>query len=259
MNEIPDALRAPLLDLLLCVADDKMVLGHRNSDWTGLAPILEEDIAFSSLAQDDLAHAKAFYELGAQICGRSPEALAYGRSPAEFRCAEIVELPDEFDWATAVVRQLFCDHFEMLRQRRLSQSAFEPLRALASRVLAEERLSLGHADQWVVRLGRAGAESHARIQAAVQRIGPLAAGLFEPTAKIETLESAGVYPPAEIAMFDRWAGSVGDVLENARIDWSPTRGSANFRGGRSGQRSAAFAEVYADLTEVFGLEPNAAW
>jgi len=259
MNKLPDALRDPLVELLLCVADDKLILGHRNADWTGLAPILEEDIAFSSLAQDDLAHAKAFYDLAAEISGRDAGALAYGRAPGEYRCAEIVELADEFDWATAVVRQFFCDHFEMLRQRRLACSAFGPLGALAGRVVAEERLSLGHADQWIVRLGRSGADARARIQAAVQRVGPLTAGLFEPTAGQEKLEAAGIYPADDVAMFDRWVGSVGDVLDSARIDWQPTRPSADFRGGRRGVRSAAFAAMHDELTEVYRQEPNAAW
>ena len=98
MIEVPENLKTPFADLILAIADDKLMLGHRNSDWTGLAPILEEDIAFSSLAQDEIAHASAFYELAATITGRSANEYAFGRTPQEFRCAWIVEVPDEFDW-----------------------------------------------------------------------------------------------------------------------------------------------------------------
>ena len=103
---IPPHLTAPFTDLLLSIADDKLLLGHRNSDWTGLAPILEEDIAFSALAQDEIAHAQAFYEIVGSINGRGADAIAFGRAPEAYRCATLVEPSDAFDWARALVRQL---------------------------------------------------------------------------------------------------------------------------------------------------------
>ncbi len=81
MTNLPQDLKEPFADLLLSVADDKFILGHRNSDWTGLAPILEEDIAFSSLAQDEIAHAKALYELIGGLLGRSADAPAIACAP----------------------------------------------------------------------------------------------------------------------------------------------------------------------------------
>src|SRR6516162_586424 len=101
MIQLADDLKKPLADLLLSVADDKLMLGHRNADWTGLAPILEEDIAFSSLAQDELAHASALYQVVGGLLGTTADKLAYGRRPDEYRCAPLVELSDEFNWATA--------------------------------------------------------------------------------------------------------------------------------------------------------------
>ena len=86
MQSIPDNLKTPFTNLILAIADDKLMLGHRNSDWTGLGPILEEDIAFSSLAQDEIAHASAFYELLETIDGRNANELAFGRTPEEYRC-----------------------------------------------------------------------------------------------------------------------------------------------------------------------------
>ena len=108
MDRLTDDLRQPLAQLLLSVADDKFLLGHRNADWTGLAPILEEDIAFSSLAQDELSHATALYQLAAELLGTTADKLAFGRKPEEYRCAQLVELSDEFNWATALCRNFFC-------------------------------------------------------------------------------------------------------------------------------------------------------
>ena len=90
MADLNDAHRAALADLILATADDKLMLGHRNSDWTGLAPILEEDIAFSAFAQDDMAHAAALFELAGSLLDRSADQLAFGREPNDYRCATIV-------------------------------------------------------------------------------------------------------------------------------------------------------------------------
>lgn len=230
MTAPPDALRAPLIDLLLALADDKLFLGHRNSDWTGLGPILEEDIAFSALAQDEIGHAASIYQMIAPWLNHSPDQLAYGRQPDEYRCAAIVELSDDFDWAFALVRQFFCDHFDVLRLERLSHSSYKPLAALAARQLAEERQHVAHADQWLTRLGRSGAtlgiagageapdgggradrvgggDAHARVQSALDRLATHAVMLFEPTLDEPALESAGLYPPL---MAGRDVGPVSD-------------------------------------------------
>ena len=137
MIEIADHLKEPLVELLLSVADDKLMLGHRNSEGTGLAPILEEDIAFSSLAQDEIAHAQVLYGLASEIDGRSADALAFGRDPDAYRCAQIVELPDDFDWAFALGRQFFCAHFNALRLRRMAGSSYKRLAEISARLESE--------------------------------------------------------------------------------------------------------------------------
>ena len=85
MGDLAEHIKPSLAELLLALADDKLVLGHRNSEWTGLGPILEEDIAFSALAQDEIAHAQAVYELVGPLVGKSADELAFGREPAEYR------------------------------------------------------------------------------------------------------------------------------------------------------------------------------
>jgi ring-1,2-phenylacetyl-CoA epoxidase subunit PaaC len=258
MNELPAELQPPLIDLLLAVADDKLMLGSRNSDWTGLAPLLEEDIAFSAMAQDEIGHAATLYQLIAPWLYTTADKLAYGRRPEEYRCAAIVEAPDDFDWAVAIVRQFFCDNFDGLRLARLARSAYEPLAKLAARLLAEERIHVAHADSWLTRLGRGGDESRTRMQAALDRLAPLAPALFEPTRDVGLLESAGIYP-VQGDMFARWRDALHATAREAGLHLNLAAVDAAAIGGRRGRHSADFVPLLTELTEVYALEPDGAW
>jgi ring-1,2-phenylacetyl-CoA epoxidase subunit PaaC len=259
MTEPADNLRRPLIDLILSIADDKLILGHRNSDWTGLAPLLEEDIAFSSLAQDEMAHAQALYELAGRLTDRSADDLAFGRQPGEYRCAAVVELPDEFDWATAIARQFVCDHFELLRLGRLSGSAYRPLADLALRLRAEEQVHAEHADGWIVRLGRGTDGARERMQRALDAVRPHAPSLLEPVEGQETLESAGLYPPGARDMFETWAEALQVVSARAGLSLCLQRPRASMRGGRRGVHTPHLAGLLDEMSEVYRLEPGAAW
>ena len=192
MTGVDDNLKGPLVELLLSVADDKLMIGHRNSDWTGLGPILEEDIAFSSLAQDEIAHAQVLYQLASETDGRSADALAFGRGPDEYRCAQIVELPDDFDWAFALGRQFFCAHFDALRLRRMAGSSYKRLADIAARLAAEEQVHVDHADSGMKRLGTGGDEANTRMQAAMDKPAAVAPMMVDPPEGINTLEDPGV-------------------------------------------------------------------
>ena len=258
MDALPDPLRRPLADLLLALADDKFILGHRNADWTGLAPILEEDIAFSSLAQDELAHALTLYQMVAGLVGGTADKLAYGRKPEEYRCAQLVEPSDDFDWATAIARNFFCDHFDALRLARLSRSLYTPLAQLTGRLAAEEQIHVEHVDSWVRRLGRGGDDSRRRMQAALDALAPQAAMLWETTPGQEQLEEAGIYPRDEPASFERWRQQLERLVAEAglRLRLAPP---ADAVGGRRGQHGPAFGPLLDELTEVYRVEPEAAW
>ena len=116
MTTLPVHLVPAFTDLLLSLADDKLMLGHANSDWTGLGPMLEEDIASSSIAQDEIAHAQALYEVAGELSGQRADDLAFGRAPDAYRCAAIVgffvgtsasgeRVPKHVVFATALHRQ----------------------------------------------------------------------------------------------------------------------------------------------------------
>ncbi len=259
MNTLSERFKQPLADLLLATADDKLMLGHRNSDWTGLGPILEEDIAFSSLAQDEIAHAQALYEIIGSIVGNTADQLAYGRSIDEDRCAQIVEVPDGFDWAVAIARQFFCDHFDHLRLGRLSRSSYKPLADLASRLVAEERVHVEHVDAWVVRLGRGSDESKQRLQAALDQLSPMAPMLFEPVDREAELIAAGLYPQVEKDMFHAWRAVLQHVAHQGGLALELSPPNAGAQGGRHGQHSAHLKPLLDEMCEVYRLEPDAAW
>ncbi|HEX2025724.1 MAG TPA: Phenylacetic acid catabolic protein, partial [Actinomycetota bacterium] len=98
----------PRLGLLLSLADDELVLGHRHSEWTGWAPYLEEDLAFSSIGQDEIGHARLLYEIAEPLAGRDPDALALGRTPEEYRHAILCERPNR-EWGYTIARQYLYD------------------------------------------------------------------------------------------------------------------------------------------------------
>lgn len=259
MDPLSEHLKRPLIELLLSVADDKFMLGHRNSDWTGLAPILEEDIAFSSMSQDELAHASALYEMVAQLQGTKADRLAFGRKPEEYRCAQIVELSDGFDWAKAICRNFFCDHFDRLRLGRLSRSRYTPLAQLAGRLAAEEQIHVEHVDSWMRRLGRGGEEAGRRMQAALDALEPLAGALLEPTEGLELLEAEEIYPQAAPGMFQQWSAELASVAGEAGLTLALQPIPADTVGSRHGRHSEGFLPLLDELTEVYRLEPEAAW
>src|SRR5262249_47785821 len=122
--------KAALCDLLLRLADDELVIGHRNSEWTGFGPILEADIAFSSMAQAEIGHALAYSRLLAELDGSDPDQMAFARAADKFRCASLVCLP-RGDWAFSIVRQFLYDAAESVRLEALTNSSYAPLAALA--------------------------------------------------------------------------------------------------------------------------------
>ncbi len=259
MQELSDKLKAPLTDLLLSIADDKLMLGHGASDWTGLAPILEEDIAFSAISQEEIAHAAALYEVVGTMHGRSADAVAFGREPSAYRCAELTSLGDDFDWSRAIVRQLFCDHFDLLRFERLARSLLKSVAALSKRIGAEEATHVEHADVWLIRLGRGGDESKTRAQAALNALSGAAAMLFEPTDGVDVLEREGIYPAGEGSLFDRWQEDVGRVVAEAGLTLEVVPSPADAVGGRRGRHGESFTGLLDEMCEVYRVEPEAAW
>jgi ring-1,2-phenylacetyl-CoA epoxidase subunit PaaC len=138
--------------LLLPIADDELVLGWRNSEWTGIAPFLEEDVAFSSIAQNEIGHARALYELVADELGITADELAFDRSPDEYQCSQFVELRLVPDWARTIARHYLYETADEQRVKALMESDDAEVAGLAAKIDREEAYHRMHAQMWHERL-----------------------------------------------------------------------------------------------------------
>src|SRR5919201_3848016 len=152
---------------LLEIADDELILGWRNSEWTGIAPLLEEDVAFSSIAQNEIGHARALYELAARELGTTADELAFDRPPAEYRCSRLVELRLVPDWAATIARQVLYEETDERRLAALKDSGEAELAGLAAKIDREEAYHRMHAQMWRDRLA-----GEPRFQAALEELRP---------------------------------------------------------------------------------------
>jgi ring-1,2-phenylacetyl-CoA epoxidase subunit PaaC len=152
---------------LLEIADDELILGWRDSEWTGIAPFLEEDVAFSSIAQNEIGHARALYELVARERGTTADELAFDRSPDEYRCAAIVELR-LLDWEKTIARHYLYEQADAERLKRLKQSDNPDIAGLAAKIDREEAYHRIHAQMWFDRL-----QHEPRFTAALDELRPL--------------------------------------------------------------------------------------
>ena len=155
---------------LLAIADDELVLGWRDSEWTGIAPTLEEDVAFSSIAQNEIGHARAAYELAAVELGTTADELAFDRQPGEYRCAPLVELR-LLDWAHAIARRYLYEQADRLRIQALMESDDGELAGLATKIDREEAYHRMHAELWADRL-----RDEPRFKAALEDLRPYVDG-----------------------------------------------------------------------------------
>ncbi len=254
-ESLSGALKAAVVDLLYRLADDELIIGHRNSEWTGLAPILEADIAFSSMAQDEMGHALAYYNLLHELGESDPDKLVFARTADQFRCASLVVLERQ-DWAFSIVRQYLYDCAENVRLAALCKSAYAPLAALARKLFAEEKYHLMHGRSWIVRLGSADDESHERMQTALTAAMPHALGMFEPTPHSQLLADAGVCP-AEEELQRQWMAAIETDLPDAGLKHEPL--PEPHYGGRSGKCGGELVKLLDDMQKVFRLDPTASW
>ena len=169
-------------ELLLELADDELVLGWRESEWTGIAPVLEEDVALSSIAQNEIGHARAAYEL----IGDDADALAFDRRPEEYRCAPFVELR-LLEWAHAIARRWLYEEADRIRIEALIAGDDERVADLARKIDREETYHRMHAELWHERL-----RDEPRFRAAVEELWPYALGVLPPDLRGKLAERAGL-------------------------------------------------------------------
>jgi ring-1,2-phenylacetyl-CoA epoxidase subunit PaaC len=174
---------------LLGLADDELILGWRDSEWTGIAPVLEEDVAFSSIAQNEIGHARAVYQLLAE----DADALALDRRPEEYRCAPLVELR-LLDWAHAIARRWLYEQADLVRITALKDDPDPEVAGLAAKIDREEAYHRMHAQMWHERL-----RDEPRFLAAVEELWPYALGVLpaEQRAELAALVGLAEVEPVE--------------------------------------------------------------
>ena len=178
---------------LLGLADDELVLGWRESEWTGIAPLLEEDVAFSSIAQNEIGHARAVYELLVGPGGDS-DALAFDRKPEDYRCAPLVEL-HLLEWAHTIARRWLYEVADEIRITTLKDDSDAAVAGLAAKIDREEVYHRMHAEMWHDRL-----RDEPRFQAAVEELWPYALGVLPSELRGELVTRVGV---AEVEAVER--------------------------------------------------------
>jgi ring-1,2-phenylacetyl-CoA epoxidase subunit PaaC len=211
-------------DLLLSLADDELIIGWRDSEWTGIAPTLEEDVAFSSIAQNEIGHARAVYELTAEELGGDADALAFDRPPEAYLCAPLVQLK-LLDWAHTIARRYLYEEADRVRIEALTRSGDATVAALTSKIDREEVYHRLHAELWSTRLA-----DEPRFRAAVDELWPYALAIVLPGQREDLSRRVGLPLPADSA-----------------------------RGLERGAIVAEFEELWNEMTEVRRSVPGATW
>ena len=274
-----------LVALVTGIADDELVLGHRHSEWTGFAPHIEEDVAFSSIAQDEIGHAAALYSIVGSITGDAPDHLALGRERSEYRNAILCERENQ-DWSYSLARHWLYDHADSIRLDALEGTAHDDLRALVTKIRREERYHLIHADAWMKRISHGPVEGRTKLIDAIARAYDDSLGLFEPFELEDEAIKEGWLPVPSGELRQRFITRVGAALDELGL---PTHfqqradASAEFvasssgdliageggdgstepvhdgLGGRAGRRTEEFDRLWDDLTSTYRAHPGATW
>ena len=274
-----------LVSILTALGDDELILGHRHSEWTGFAPHIEEDVAFSSIAQDEIGHAAAYYAIVASLKKDNPDRLALGRETNEYRNAILCER-DNQDWAYSLARHWLYDHADAIRLESLEGTAHEDLRALVVKMRREERYHLIHADAWMKRVAQGPVDGRTKLVEGITNAYDDAMGLFEPFELEDEAVKEGWLPVPSGELRQRFVDRVGKQLDELGLPThftSRADESAEFvasssgdliaseggggsgepthdgLGGRTGKRSPEFQALWDDLTAMYRAHPGASW
>ncbi len=246
---------AGLDGLLRSMADDEFVIGFSDSEWTGIAPLLEEDVAMSSLSQDELGHAAALYGLLGELTGTDADALAYDREPADYRHARLLD-HGRGDWAMTIARRYLYETADAVRLDALAGGTWVPLAELVGKIVREERYHRMHIEAWLERLARTDGEPRDRLLAAFATIGPDAATVFTPLPDEPALVGDGVLAAPMAELERRWRAAIEPTLSRLRLPVPPPiRDPAN---GRT-DHGEPFRWLWSEFTSVRRGDIGATW
>ena len=242
---------------LVRLGDDRLVLGHRLSEWCGHGPILEEDIALANIALDLIGQANLLLALAGTVegKGRDQDVLAYFREAVDYRNALLVELPIG-DFAVTMARQFFFSVYSYLQVDALQKSTNAELAGIAAKAVKEAKYHVRHSADWMIKLGDGTAESHERAQAAVNELWRYTGELFL-TDDIDRAAAASGLGVDPSALEPTWRGHVDDVLERATLSIPEVKFMQ--RGGRTGKHTEYLGHILAEMQIVARSHPTGAW
>ena len=251
MNELA------IKELIYKIADDQLIMGHRNSEWTGFGPLLEEDIAFSSMAQDKVGQSQALYNILHDLGEQAPDTIAFMRNATQFHNCELVELPNgEYDFS--LIRHFLYDTALAIRFEMLCNSSFTPLAELSAKIRGELRYHTLHANTWIRQLGSATEESITRLQQSLENALPYALGIFEASPYEQELITSGVFGGEKI-LEERWLKKVEEIISKTSLLLPALKTLVPKYGGREGKHSEHLQPLLDEMTEVFKIDPSAEW
>jgi len=260
------------LQYLLRLADNALILGQRNAEWTGHGPVLEEDIALSNLSLDLIGQARLLYTHAGRIEGaltgtpRNEDDYAYWRAESAFRNYTLLELPHAGpmvatsaaarDYAVTIVRHFLYAAVMVPMWEALTASADTDLAAIAAKSLKEMRYHLAHTRDWLVRFGDGTEASHARAQAALDWLMPYTNEFFATDAVEEAVAKAGI--GVRLAdLREAWETIVRDALDEATLAW-PESGPF-VSNGKHGVHSEHMGYLLAEMQGLARQFPGASW
>ena len=246
-----------LIDYTLHLADNALVLGHRNSEWTGHGPILEQDIALSNIALDLIGQARNFYQYAARLSneGVTEDTLAYLRDAWDYRNCLLVE-QNNGDWAKTILRLFFFSSYQYYFYQRLQQSGDRDLAAIAEKSYKEVTYHLRWSSEWVIRLGDGTEESRRRMKEALDQLWKFTGELFVPADYEKALAEKGI--AADLgAVRPQWEEKVEAVFQQAGLTkpaaaWEQT-------GGKQGRHTEHLGYLLAEMQFLQRAYPGCEW
>jgi ring-1,2-phenylacetyl-CoA epoxidase subunit PaaC len=238
-------------DYAVWLGDDALIRAQRLCWWLTRAPELEEEVALANIALDLLGQARSLLSHG----GADEDALAFRRSPEEYRCVHLVERADG-EFGTGIARQLAFSAYQQAQWAALLDCADETIAAVAGKAIKEVAYHLDHAVAWTLRLGDGTDVSHARMQAGLDAVWPDLPELFAAAPELADLVATGVaVDPRTLAR--AFAATVQPVLREAGLALPTVPAAAG--GGRRGVRTPEFAALHEELTQLHLAHPGASW
>lgn len=247
----------PFFEYLLRLGDDRLVLGHRLSEWCGHGPTLEEDIALTNIALDLVGEANLVLQRAGQIegAGRDQDTLAYLRTDREYRNALMVELP-KGDFGYSIVRQFLFSTYAMHQWEALSACADTDLAGIAAKALKQSRYHVRHSAEWLVRLGGGTDKSHGRAEDALNDLWRYTGELFATDAVEQALVKQKLAVDSS-SLEAVWRRDVADVVARATLTLPPD--GYMQRGGRAGRHTEHLGLMLAEMQVLPRTYPGAKW